>query len=301
MTNFLTTYGTLFLGLFHTPQAYKAIVSRGWLSTLGFFFLSYVIGSVLSTGLFYARYLPDTIADFKTILTISAENLPEEVQVSWDADQHTLKFSGATLPVSVKSDIFAQDKSLTDFDSGVFDEYFFTLIDGDIDQNNTDYSDSFLVFATNGLQFKNTNTNQTGFIPYDEIASALRTVTDSVDSSSETSAKYLLQNAGPVLDSMDQKIRQYFPLVFLLGIPVLFVITLPNLVIAISFMILLLKLNNYSLTIPQTIRLTLLVSSIAMLVNQVTLVIYPTLNWPFYSMTFWAITFYLLIINKKLW
>ena len=301
MTNFLTTYGTLFLGLFHTPQAYKAIVSRGWLSTLGFFFLSYVIGSVLSTGLFYARYLPDTIADLKTILTISAENLPEEVQVSWDADQHTLKFSGATLPVSVKSDIFAQDKSLTDFDSGVFDEYFFTLIDGDIDQNNTDYSDSFLVFATNGLQFKNTNTNQTGFIPYDEIASALRTVTDSVDSSSETSAKYLLQNAGPVLDSMDQKIRQYFPLVFLLGIPVLFVITLPNLVIAISFMILLLKLNNYSLTIPQTIRLTLLVSSIAMLVNQVTLVIYPTLNWPFYSMTFWAITFYLLIINKKLW
>jgi len=301
MTNFLTTYGTLFLGLFHTPQAYKAIVSRGWLSTLGFFFLSYVIGSVLSTGLFYARYLPDTIADLKTILTISAENLPEEVQVSWDADQHTLKFSGATLPVSVKSDIFAQDKSLTDFDSGVFDEYFFTLIDGDIDQNNTDYSDSFLVFATNGLQFKNTNTNQTGFIPYDEIASALRTVTDSVDSSSETSAKYLLQNAGPVLDSMDQKIRQYFPLVFLLGIPVLFVITLPNLVIAISFMILLLKLNNYSLTIPQTSRLTLLVSSIAMLVNQVTLVIYPTLNWPFYSMTFWAITFYLLIINKKLW
>lgn len=296
----LTTYGTLYLGLLHSPEAYKTI-SKGWVSTVLFFCFSFILGGILTSVLVYTRYLPETITQIKALSQIAKNQLPEDLKLTWDTNQNTVQFYGASLPVSLETKLLLEDTAFSTSDSSTLGTYIFTLVDHEIDQNTSGYSESLLVFAQNGVQFKNPSTAQGGFISYAELRVSLEAIGYSLPSFTEKPIRDVLAETEPLLATINQILRDSFPIVFLITIPILIVITVPNILIAFAFMILLLKLNNFALTIGQIIRLTVVISCVAMVINQFALLLYPTVNWPFYSIAFWSITFYLLVLQKRIW
>lgn len=296
----LTTYGTLYLGLLHSPEAYKTI-SKKWLSTLIFFCLSFILGGILSTALVYVRYLPETITQIKALSQIAENKLPEDLKITWDTNQNTVQFSGTSLPISLETKALLEDTAFSISDTSTLGTYLFTLVDQEIDPNTSRFPESVVVFAKNGVQFSNPTTEQVGFIPYSELQTAVEAFNYLLPSVTEKPIRELLTEIEPLLGSINHLLRNSFPIVFLIVVPLLIIITLPNIVIASVFMILLLKLNNYALTISQTIRLTVVISCVAMVLNQLALLLYPAVNWPFYSITFWSITFYLLVVQKRIW
>lgn len=282
-------------GLFHSAQAYRGIVYQNWATILFFFITMHLLAGMLATGIFAFRTFPKNAADLQDLISITSQQVPAQMNISWNDENQELLLSNAEFPLQIENTVYKDNQLFNDMQLDLLAKNVVTIDPSiaDIQEIESTYPDSFLTFGKNSLVFSSQRAEQIGSVSYTELF-------ESTPSFSTTSEEIFI-DLSQGLEKVKTSILKYIPLIALASTVFVVVFSISNLLLDTFFMILLVKLNGFKITISQTIRLSLLIGSIACVMNQISVLLYPTLNWPFYSITFWLIAMYVLLLNKKMW
>jgi len=302
MTNtFLTTISRnlfLYRGLFYSPAAYRILTQSTWLRVLGFFFLVHIFVGVLAVGVFYLRFLPQALQDSATSIQVLRHHLPEDLVFSWDAEKQELSFveTGENqLPVQVPSTDLTSLESVTAAGVASFPKYFLTIQNQPTQQTDQAESttDSLIILDSKGANLHSVGSTEVTTLEYGLLPQFAE--------SFEVDGKFALSYLDQSLSKFSETVYQAWPLAVALAIPVMIMLTSFTLFLDMFFVILLVKLNQYRLSIAESVKLTLLVAGVAAVMNQVVTALYAQVQLPIYTLTFWLIITYLFLFNSRLW
>lgn len=295
MTNtfFTTISHNLFLyrGLFYSAAVYRVLTKSSWLRVLGFFLLAHIGVALLATTMFYLRFLPQALQDSSESINILRHHLPEDLVFSWDVNDQELTLVEAEenqLPVQVPSAALVSLESVTSAGIASLPKYFLT-----IQEQTEDTTDSLIVLNSQGASIHRANTDSSSEIEY--------SLFPQFQDSFEVNGKFVIAYLEQTLERLTNTAYQAWPLALLLAVPIMIMLTTFTLFLDVFFIILLVKLNQYRLTISESIKLTLLVAGVAAIMNQVVATLYINVQLPIYTMTFWLIISYLFLFNSRLW
>jgi hypothetical protein len=295
MTNtFFTTIVqdlSLYRRLFYSAAVYRTLTKSNWWRVLGFFLLAHIAIALLATSSFYLRFLPQALQDSAEIIIILRQHLPRDLVFSWNTKNQELTFVETEenqLPVQVPSAALVSLESVSTAGVTSLPKYFLT-----IQKQAEDTTDSLIVLDSQGASIHRANTDSTSKIEY----SLFPQFQDSFEVTGEFVIAYLEQT----VDRLTSMAYQAWPLALLLAVPIMIILTSLTLFLDLFFIILLVKLNQYRLSVSESIKLTLLVGGVAALMSQIVATIYTNVQLPIYTMTFWLIVSYLFLFNSRLW
>lgn len=287
MTSLLSLYSQLFSSAF----AYKRATKSGWLVILGFFLLSQIVVTLLSGGNALLRNIPHFLTDARTAIIRSREYIPDNTTIVWDASTNQLSLSNIQLPVQIPVSAFSDLRSFHLETLQPIPKYALT-IPSDISEESY-LQESFITVQSDGLAIQGTPATSFSSVSFASFPQFSESFT--------VTGEYMFSYASQFLDKIESSIFTIWPLLLLLMLPVTIGMTLLNLVLDAFFVILLVKLNKYSISTSESIQLAILISGVASIINQIAVTLYPAIQWPFYSLTFWLIVSYVLLFNKRMW
>ena len=285
---------SLYLHLFTSAFAYKLAIKTGWFVVLSFFVITHIGVSILAVSELYARRLPQLITDSRMAVIRTRDFIPNETQITWDAEEQKLSFEEESLPIRIPSNVYSDLPSFRANTITSMPKYAITVPQTETDlESDQLFSESLLTVTPSGIAVQGSSIADHSTIAFDSLPQFSESFT--------VNGEYMFSYITQTIDKLESTFYTYWPLFFILALPVTITFTLFNLLLDTFFIVLLVKLNKYSISISESIQLSILIGGIAALINQIAIILYPALNWPFYSITFWLIAAYVLIINKRLW
>jgi hypothetical protein len=288
----------LYRGLFYSPAAYRILTKSTWLRVLSFFILVHVGVALLAVGVFYMRFLPQALQDSKESINIVRHHLPEDLLFSWNSENQELSFIESEenqLPVRVPSTALASLESVTSAGVASLPKYFLSIEDESSEQlaQASTITDSLIVLDSKGANLYRVGTDEATQLEY----SLLPQFQESFEVDGSFALSYFEQS----LDRFSATVYQAWPLALAAAVPLMIMLTSFTLFLDMFFVILLVKLNQYRVTVAESIKLTLLVGGVSAVMNQVVTTLYTTVQMPVYTLTFWLIITYLFLFNSRLW
>lgn len=289
------TFFNQYSGLFHSAQAYRAVVYQKWSTTFLFFISMHLIAGMVATGIFTFRTFPMVAAELQALIYATSQQIPTQMNISWDRETKELLVSNAEFPIQIESTVYQDNQLFKDLQLELLAKNSITIDPSlsDTQVVRETYPDSFIVLGKNDLVFSSQRAEQIGSISFKDLFES----SESFSTTAQEIGGVVSQSLQKITDSVER----YLPLIAIFSTLFVLAFSISNLLLDTFFMILLVKLNAFKLTISQTIRLSLLIGSIACVVNQISTLLYPALNWPFYSITFWLIAMYVVLLNRKMW
>jgi hypothetical protein len=290
-----------FFSLFYSPVSYKLLIQGSWKKILLMMLISHLTASVILSSIFYFRFLPATFKDFATVIEVLQTNLSQNLIFSWNADSLQLDVMAtpdAQLPIKIPSNSLSKMQFMSSFDEYSLPQYFLSiekdkLMQIQVVEVGADKNDSLLTLGSQGFWLNLASETESFFFEY--------SLFPQFKQSFEVSGEFVISYLNQTLQKTKNSFYAFWPLIFALAIPLTLLMTLLTLIIDLIFVIFLVKINQYDLKISQSIKLTLLVSGVSAIMNQLVNLLYPNISLPIYTITFWLIISYLLLINRHLW
>lgn len=306
--------------LFSNPHWYRIIVKAHWAEILSIFLFSHLIIGIVASSTLYLRTVPSLTEDLRMIVNIGRKYISEELIFSWDVKQETLSIepypaAQTTTPlINIPSSELASLKTFrivdrnvpkyilsinpTVFRDQITEAYPSDLEENDFSETNVsetnmqDIHQSLLLITANDLVISQHGSERSS-MPLSYIPQ----FSESFTVNAAFTFSYLSQS----IDKIESILHQYWYVAVLASVPIMMFFTIGNLLIDTVFIILLVMINRYRLSIKETIKLSLLFGVVATTVHQVAQLLYPALHFPIYNITFWILAGYILLIHKRIW
>lgn len=275
------------LSLFVDASNYRILVKRGFGNVLGVFVVFHLFASAFSTYHLLSSWLPAISQQIRQFSLNLSDSLPGDLEATWLNDQKRLEFSGANLPINLAtSDLFDQAPRALPRNT-------LSITDQELSQEllAADFATTQLVVGSDSLASKGQGDSWT-VLSFSELPD--------FGGNASLLAADLINLIDPTIEAFNQLIWQYWWLVFIFVIPTIMITTVFRLIIDGLLVILLIKINNYRLSIQESISLVLLMGSVAVVISQLGNLLHPGSGWPFFNIAFWVIAIYVLIINRRL-
>lgn len=267
------------------PAYYFEIMQAKFWFVFRFFSLSLILLGLLMAVRFNQRSIPQLKTGFNQALAELKNNYPVELMIEWDGsklelstdDPITIGYPSnwpGILPAEIEQP--TQLAYLTDQD----------LTSDEINKEFT--VDSWFVIDQDQLFVSDLNQGWNS-----QLLSPLFPEPRSISA----------ENLDQFINEIQQTVESYLQAIqassyFVIPLA-LIMTTLWTLLIESVILFLLFKLNRLGLNFGQTFKFSLQVGVVAELVNQLSIWLYPDLNWPMFSLTFWLVTIYVFWTQRR--
>jgi len=313
-----------YLGLFVSASAYQSLVQAGWKKVLGFFLLSHLVAGGLLAGYIITYLWPQTEQELIATVENIREAAPQDLIIDWNAESIKVSFltrqpaddsttvnetaiekiddnqnqkesiqepKELSQPVIIPHQVVEDSKILSSLFPGNSQSSFLEL-------RTTNSADQSMT-ASNITVFSDAVSLRVG-TTQEQISFTFAEVATDLPSFRLTKDEFLQASKNQV-EAISQNIQSIWVLIFIFAIPITLFFSASNLLIDGFLVYLLIRLNQFKLSIGASIQLSLLAGGVAAITNQLAVLIYPTLTLPIYSLTFWLVMAYVLLLNKRLW